>query len=134
MSEGVYSASPSGFEPVSSPEHCKVTGLQQHLTAKREAVFKIEAYDDDGRRRNTGGEAFFIAIRGASRVRARVTDHQDGTYSAEWVPACSGDYHVSVSLFGVSVKGSPFSVHVQNNEPYAPNCEVRSSSSSSSRQ
>ena len=109
---------------------CIVSGLQKHLTAKREAAFTIEAIDADGRRKHTGGEAFFIAIRGASRVRARVTDHQDGTYSAEWTPQCSGDYHVAVSLFGVSLKGSPFSVHVQGPEPFAPNCEVSSSSRS----
>lgn len=111
-------------EPVSSPEQCRVEGLDCAYTAKREATFTVCAYDELGNRKLTGGEAFFIAIRGASRVRARVFDNNDGTYRVDWTPHVSGDYHIAVSLFGVSLHGSPFHISVLGPEPHAPNCQV----------
>lgn len=113
-------------EPPSSPLHCEVVGLTDAtLTSKRSHAFEIICHDASGTRKTQGGEVFFVAIRGASRVRARVTDREDGSYMAEWTPTTSGIYHVSTSLFGVSLRGSPFTVQVEGPSPFAPNCEAR---------
>lgn len=75
---------------VCDPSQCKVTGMSDKLTAKLSASFVIEAFEMSGVRKNSGGDGFFVAIRGASRVRARITDQQDGTYVVEWTPHVSG--------------------------------------------
>ena len=106
------------------PGQCTVHGLDLNMTVRTPAEFTVVAKDINGRQRSSGGEAFFIAIRGASRVRARVSDCSNGTYQVQWKPVVSGEYSVAVSLFGVSLHGSPFPLHVYDPSPYAPNCEV----------
>ena len=89
------------------------------------AEFFIEAHDATGCRRAEGGDAFFVAIRGASRVRARIYDGHDGSYRVEWKPPQSGFYEVAVSFFGVPLPGSPFKMHTTEPKPFAPNCLVK---------
>ena len=105
-----------------SPDHCRVSGFGNSTTVNTTAEFMIEACDKNGTRVKKGGDAFFIAIRGASRVRGRVTDNQDGTYIMSWKPIVSGQYSVVVSLFGYSIAGSPFTAYVNDPSPFAPNC------------
>ena len=119
----------SNLPPI-SPAHCIVRGLSASELANGVRVkstheFSLEACSADGTRSPEGGGAFFAAIRGTARVRARITDNEDGTYKIAWTPPLSGDYTIALSLFGVSLPGSPFTVTVHGNEPYAPNCEVR---------
>ena len=45
-----------------------------------------------------------------------------------WKPSTSGTYVISVSLAGVPVQGSPFTVHVDDGMPFVPKCEVRGGS------
>ena len=85
------------------PGQCTVHGLDLNMTVRTPAEFTVVAKDINGRQRSSGGEAFFIAIRGASRVRARVSDCSNGTYQVQWKPVVSGEYSVAVSLFGVKV-------------------------------
>ena len=110
------------------PANCRVYGNGLHTCAvKHIASFVVEAFDTSGLRKHCGGDAFFIAIRGASRVRAKVTDMRDGTYGVEWMPTTSGDYSIAVSLFGVSLPGSPFPALCHMPYPHAANCEARGS-------
>ena len=120
-------AAPSDrMEAQTAPDLCRVVGDGLHKVCVRQpSSFKIEAYDDEGHRKMTGGDGFFIAIRGASRVRAKVTDMRDGTYLVEWKPSVSGSYTIAVSLFGNSLPGSPYRLEVDAPFPYAPNCEAR---------
>jgi P2-related tail formation protein len=105
---------------------CRVSGDGVAKAAVRhEAEFLIEARDATGQRRTSGGDAFFVAIRGASRVRARVTDNEDGTYGVLWKPPQSGAYEIAVSYFGHPLPGSPYQLHATKPVPYAPNCIVR---------
>ena len=99
------------YEP-SSPAKSKVLGLKAKHTVKLQAKFEINGITEAGERCTTGGEAFFVAIRGVDRIRARITDHEDGSYSVTWTPTTSGVYSIAVSLFGFSLEGSPFSVRV----------------------
>ena len=91
------STSPSGKfhgqDPtkVASPLHCKAQGDGLHMaTVRRAATFTIIAYDEQGEKIGHGGDTFFVAIRGASRVRARVTDNEDGTYTLTLSPTGEG--------------------------------------------
>jgi len=112
--------------PKAAVELCKVVGPGIEVAAVRQlAEFTITAFESDGRQLDRGGTSFFVAIRGPQRVRARITDNKDGTYKAGWTPPQSGNYSVAVSLFGVSLVGSPFAVTATPQLPFAPNCEVR---------
>lgn len=86
------------------------------------AEFIIEACDGTGQQRALGGDAFFVAIRGASRVRARISDNSDGTYKVEWKPPQSGQYSIAVSYFGVALPGSPWTLQATTPSPFAHNC------------
>lgn len=105
---------------------CRVLGQGLTLAAvKHPAEFIIESYDSTGKRRATGGDAFFVAIRGASRVRARITDNGDGSYKVEWKPPQAGAYSIAVSFFGVALPGSPFMMTVSTPAPFAANCVAK---------
>ena len=66
---------------------------------RQEAIFAIEARDGSAAARTDGGDAFFVSIRGCGvRVRARVTDMRDGSYTVRYKPEVSGSYFISISL------------------------------------
>ena len=105
---------------------CKVHGSGISMAAVRHpAEFCIEAYDGTGARKQSGGDAFFVAIRGASRVRARITDKGDGSYKVEWKPPQSGQYQIAVSFFGLALPGSPFTLTATTPVPFAPHCVAK---------
>ena len=107
---------------------CRVYGDGLQCAAPMHvADFTIEACDGTGKRREAGGEAFFVAIRGASRVRARVFDNRDGTYTVQWKPPQSGQYSIAVSFFGQPLPGSPWTLQATTPSPFAPNCVARGS-------
>ena len=98
-------------------------GLSQ-VTVREPTHFTILALDTNEKPVNRGGESFFIAIRGVAHVRARVEDHEDGTYTVRWQPTQSGQYHICVSHFGEPIPGSPFTVRAAPPEPRAARCEL----------
>ncbi len=107
-------------------EQCRLVGKgMEEVTVRKDAYFHIEANDADGRRRDTGGDAFFVYIRGPSKIRARITDNSDGTYLVQWKPSTSGTYKIAVSLFGVHVPGSPATVTVATSMPCPTKSIVR---------
>ena len=107
---------------IADPVHCRAEGLRtgQRFPIGAQAVeFGIQAYDSSGAPTRAGGDAFFVAIRGAARCRARVLDHGDGTYVVGWRPTVSGTYHIAISIFGAAIQGSPFDVYVHDASPHA---------------
>ena len=75
--------------------------------------FTIKAYDADGKRKREGGDAFFVNIRsGGVRLRAKVRDHEDGSYK------------IAVSLLGESLPGSPFACVAGTPTPSAELCSL----------
>ncbi len=120
----------NGISPLSQQpaavEGCTVAGSGIEAAAVHQhAEFIITAVGLDGKKLDCGGTSFFVAIRGPQRVRARITDNSDGTYTVRWTPPQSGKYSVAVSLFGVPLAGSPYAVSATPPLPFAPNCEVR---------
>ena len=105
---------------------CQVRGDGlQEATVRAASYFWIETFDQKGVKRTSGGDVFFVAIRGPSQSRARVTDNEDGTYLVVWKPHVSGVYTVAVSLFGELLPGAPFVVHATTTTPCATKCTVR---------
>ena len=105
---------------------CKVSGKGLEMAiARQPASFTIEAIDTGGERATQGGELFRVDVRGSSVVRARVVDHEDGTYTCKYVPSTSGQYSISISLHGVALNGSPHSVSVLMPRPDPPQCVVK---------
>ena len=105
---------------------CKVTGVERKASlALPSHDFTIESFDKKGVKRRVGGDSFIVSIRGTNKVRARVTDRQNGTYIVKWKPATSGTYHILVTLDGKQLSGSPWICHIHDNAPYAPRCEVK---------
>ena len=88
--------------------------------------FTIKAYDADGKRKREGGDAFFVNIRsGGVRLRAKVRDHEDGSYTVSYNPEVSGVYKIAVSLLGESLPGSPFECVASTPTPSAELCSLR---------
>ena len=86
---------------LTDPARCRLSGDGLVQAKTREAAeFSIEACDPKGRKRDGGGDAWTIAIRGPAKTRCRVTDNGDGTYTCQWKPWCSGTYSLSISLWG----------------------------------
>lgn len=71
--------------PVRRDLEYKVAGKGlTEATVLETSQFSIETFDASGARSAVGGATFFVAIRGASRARSRITDNNDGTYTVEW--------------------------------------------------
>ena len=100
------------------------TGLRAAMT-KRPAQFTITAHNAAGEQVSRGGDPFVVAVRGASSVRPRVTDNEDGTYTVEYKTSVSGSYTVAVTLHGVPLPHSPYSVQVMRPAPLARRCVLR---------
>ena len=121
----------NGGRPLANPLdthaiECKVTGSGITEAAVRHpAEFQIVAHDGNGTRKALGGDAFFVAIRGSTQVRARVTDNRDGTYSVVWTPPQSGAYSIAVSYFGDPLPGSPFNLTVYSGAAHAAHSLAR---------
>ncbi len=58
----------------------------------------MQARDDLGNRRLTGGDEFVVELRGPSSVYASVKDGGDGTYAAVLSTTVSGDHLVHITL------------------------------------
>ena len=116
-----------GYMPMTVPSRCQVSGSGlTEATVRQEAFFEITAFDERGKRRDEGGDAFFVNIRGCGvRIRARITDHHDGRYTVRYKPEISGVYAIAISLYGDSLLGSPFMLHAHTQTAVAAQCIVR---------
>ena len=96
----------------------------RRTTVREKATFMLEALDADGDRVYRGGDPIFVSIQGVTRARARIDDHDDGTYTVRWRPIQSGPYKIVVSNLGKPLPGSPFMCIASTPEPFAPECQV----------
>ena len=69
-------AADAAGEVQTEAKECRVYGGGlEEATVRQHAFFWIEAVDAKQRKRSSGGDSFFVAIRGPSVVRARVLDN-----------------------------------------------------------
>jgi len=108
------------------PSKCKVEGDGLRTSIVRQmASFTIVALDAADQQLTVGGDGFKVELRGSSALRARVCDNEDGTYTCRYFPSTSGKYTASVTLNGISLPGSPFTLNVLAARPDAANCVLR---------
>lgn len=94
-------------------------------TAGRPAEFLIQARDEDGNRRLSGGEDFGALLRGPANVAASVVDKGDGTYALTYTATVAGVYQLEVTLGGEEqVADSPYPLRVLPAAPCARRCAV----------
>ena len=117
---------PSIGDHLAVPSQCTAhgDGLQQAI-ARKGSRFTIEARDSSGNQMTQGGENFLVTIHGASVVRPRVTDKEDGSYVCDYKTAASGSYTVSIMLHGASLSGSPWTLEVLMPRPDAAQSSVK---------
>ena len=60
--------------------------------------------------RDSGGERFLLSFRGPSQPATSVADLGGGVYGFAYASAVSGPYVMSLTLHGVHLPGSPFTV------------------------
>ena len=97
------------------------------------AQFTLTAYDEEGNRRNVGGDNFNVTMRGnggsqssqPALVRTKLTDRGDGSYMCEYRPWMTGAYSIHITLDEDPIKGSPFILNVITLRPDAAQCVVR---------
>lgn len=110
------------------PTH-RVHGDGLHEGAVREPThFTIEAMQAGDMRAASGGQQFIVTIRGVARARARITDHDDGSYTVAWTPPMSGQYRISIVHSGIALPGSPFPFSASSPAPHASKCIIRGGS------
>lgn len=60
-------------------------------------ICNLQAKDDLGNKRLSGGDEFVVELRGPSAVYATVADNGDGTYTATFNTTAAGDHMVHIS-------------------------------------
>jgi len=89
-------------------------GLKSPVMECIKANFTIEARNIDNNLTGEGGHPFLVSITGVSTENTSlcVIDKENGLYQVHYVPPTAGTYVIGVTLEGVSLKGSPFTVNV----------------------
>ena len=61
---------------------------------------------------------------GGVKLRSKLVDNGDGSYTASYTPEVSGEYKIDVSLFKEPVAGSPFTLVTSTRTPHPPHCSI----------
>ena len=97
------------------PGACEVVNLPNHITVGKELKFSITTKYRNGSQCSIGGNEVSVQLESnTGEVRsAQVRDNNDGSYMASFVAQQVGEVKLSVSINGQQIKGSPYSVVVQ---------------------
>ena len=109
------------FTGSADPAQCVVRGLGVTTAVVGQATeIWILARDSYGNLCSTGGESFKITWRGlGAAAQASLLDHCDGTYEYTYLCSQAGRYTLAISLAGVSLPGSPFTIKVGSHASHA---------------
>ena len=103
------------------PGACEVVNLPNHITVGEELKFSIITKYCNGSQCSIGGSEVSVQLEcNTGEVRsAQVRDSNDGSYMASFVARQVGEVKLSVSINGRQIKGSPYSLVVQQYIDYA---------------
>jgi hypothetical protein len=76
--------------------------------AGRPGTFLIQARNQFGVKRDTGGDVFVARLTGPETPPVSVADQHDGTYRGTFLVGTAGTYTVNVLFGGLPISGSPF--------------------------
>jgi filamin len=96
------------------PAFCTADGPGlEHATVGEEAPFTIRAHNKAGMPLKVGGHKFESTLEGPhGKLPVDITDNNDGTYGAKYVPIHEGKSKVNVGIGGKHIKNSPFELEV----------------------
>ena len=86
--------------------------LSDSVESGHAKAITIRLKDSKGKPLKAGGDTVVVAVTGANRAQPRVTDVKNGSYTASYTPTVAGTDRLSITLNGVPVAGSPFTVEV----------------------
>lgn len=81
--------------------------------AGRPGSFLIQARNQFGVRRDTGGDVFSAHVSGPETPAVSVEDLQDGMYRGTFLVHTAGTYRLTVLFGGLPISGSPFAFDVR---------------------
>eukprot|EP01052_Picozoa_sp_SAG31_P008169 SAG31_NODE_406_length_16063_cov_22.636056_1_plen_2494_part_10 len=88
----------------------------------------VQAFDEFGNRKTTGGDGTFtFSIAGPDSASGELIDLDDGHHLLQYNLTRSGNYSLSISVFGMSTAGSPFNLEIIPQSPSAIVCRPHSS-------
>lgn len=90
-------------EPILSALNSIISASPSPVDVGEIVTVIITAYDTDGNPYTNGGDNVVISVTGANTVTPTVVDNGDGTYTAMYVPAISGNDQIVASINSVNV-------------------------------
>ncbi len=91
--------------------------LSDSVESGHAKAITIRLKDGKGKPLKAGGDKIVVAVTGANRAQPRVTDVKNGSYTASYTPTVAGTDRLAITLNGVPVAGSPFTVDVTPGPP-----------------
>ena len=93
---------------------------RQKLGIRAEMKVKVTTKDSSGRELNKGGSVVrgILTCSGQGRVECPVSDNGDGTYLVSVIPQQLGQHHLSITVNGQGIQGSPFKLSVVAQRDY----------------
>ena len=97
------------------PGTCEVVNLPNHITVGKELKFSIITKYRNGSQCSIGGSQISVQLESNTGevTSAQVKDNNDGSYMASFVVQRGGEVKLSAFVNGQQIKGSPYSVVVQ---------------------
>jgi len=89
-------------------------GLESPGMEGIKATFTVEARNIDNSLTEEGGHPFLVSITGVGvdNIPLIVLDKENGQYEVQYAPPLPGTYVIGVTLEGLSIEGSPYTVKV----------------------
>jgi len=109
-----------------SGAHCFALGDGTCVgTAGVVGVFLLQAADQYGRYKTSGGDMFQVTMSMDSTASAAaVLDRKSGSYAVNTTTTKSGVYALRITFGGSHIQGSPYSVHIMPGKISAKHCTV----------
>ena len=95
------------------PHNCEATDIPKCLIKGKNLEFTIITKLNNGIRCSRGGSQVSVQLGGVN-VTTQVSDNNDGSYMASFVPQQVGEVKFAVFVNGEQIKGSPYSVMVRD--------------------
>jgi adhesin/invasin len=106
-----FTGSPLVFTATATPgpaNAAQSTATVPNGTAGSPTPIAVQAKDQYGNNRTTGGSVVVVTVSGTNSASPAVTDNGNGTYSASYTPAAAGSDQVAITLGGTAISGSPY--------------------------
>lgn len=93
---------------------CYAQGIEKETVTNQHQKFQIQSMDRFHNKKHVGGDAFSISIKdrvNGEKVKAKIEDHKNGTYTVSYKIKKSGEYLMNVTLYDLAIRDSPFKIH-----------------------